>query len=272
MTDRPTFEQVETEYASGHLNGADYGSRVRVLMRSPDAICYVSLGVHISKRGNHSYHGVRTVAEAAKRDLLSDPKTREKFILHFGEGADEAAIRAATTRGKGTMLVNGGGDPLPLPAHVARQVRSERYEGVTATRTDLIIPQQRCIQCEKPLRPHLTTHHLAKIPKDADHPRTVEDCQRLSNFPVYEVHGFDSGKPEAWWPYVSWFYTWDGESYIDRDFCSDRCAATYGRRAAAELPHLAPGGEAPARPRHQHESVQHYESEPPRFTESGLRY
>jgi hypothetical protein len=32
--------------------------------------------------------------------------------------------------------------------------------------------------------------------------------------------------------------TWDGESYVDPYFCTERCAATFGRMAAREHPTL----------------------------------
>lgn len=257
----PTFEQVATEYAYGSLNGVDYGSRVRVLMRSPTTIMYVAYGVHISRRGSHEYHSQITIAESTKRADLSLPKARDLIVKHFGEGADEAAIMAATTRGKGTILVNGGGEQLPLPRAEQVKLYRARYDAVTPTRT-LIVPQKRCIQCEQPLRPRTITHHFGPSPEKENHPRTAEDCQRLTNHAVFSVSGYDSNKPEEWWPFISWFRTWDGETYDQIDFCSDRCAAIYGRRAAAELTRLPPGGRPPERERLPHESVQHYEEKP----------
>lgn len=268
--DAPRFRQVKTEYASGNLNGADYGSQVRILMRSETMLVYVASGVHISPRGERvGFHHVKPVASAAKAEMLSKPQARETLVKAFGEGADEQALIALKTRGKGTILVDGGGPAMPLPHAIQAKISSARYTTVSPT-TTVVTPDKLCLQCEAPLQPHTVRHHLATVPT-ADHPRTVEDCQRLTNMPVYSVLGYGSNSPEEWWPIISSFTTWDGESYVDIDFCSDRCAAVYGRRAAAELPHLPPGRPTTIRPRHSFESVKHYEEEV-RVTKSGLRY
>lgn len=268
----PNFKQVPTEYAYGTYAGADYGSRIRVLMRSDKAVMFVGYGVNLHPRDAHSYTSTRKIANAAKRTELSTPEVRAKIIAAFGEGADEAAILAATTRGQGTVLVDGGGDRLPLPHAVQSKLTAERYAAATPTFNGEVPPKKKCRQCEDDLRPVTIRHWLSNGPKPSDdQPTTVEQCQRLSNFPVVAVHGCGSNYPEEWWPYVEWFETWDGESYHDPNFCSDRCAAVYGRRALAELPPLEPGGSAPTIERPRFDDVRHCEPRETIISESGLR-
>jgi hypothetical protein len=255
----PIFDQVATEYADGTQSGADFGSRVRVIMRSDTHVMFVGLGVNLAPR-NTGYHALKKIAGKASRELLSRPETRAQIVEAFGPGADEAAILAATTRGKGTVLVNGGGESLMLPATEHREIVGNHYESISPTTGDLISPDRRCVQCGTPLRPNTIHHNLDSDPTiDPNHPRTLEDCQRLTNYPIFRVHGYEQRQPENWWPYVSWFEAWDGESYIDDTFCNDKCAARYGRRAAAELARLEAGGEPPAPARHPHEHVKHYD-------------
>lgn len=249
----PDFEQISTEYINGSVGYADYGSRVRVLMRSETHIMFVGYGLNIYQRGGRSSHSTQKIAPDSKKDSISLPAVREKIISVFGEGADEMAIKAISTRGKGTILVGGGGEtPLP-PAHIHRQQVTAVYETISPT-TGYTVERRGCLQCGNPLKPHTTHHHL-DFPKEGS-PKTVEDCQKLSNLPVIAVRGFEMGKPKEWWPYISWFETWDGESYENDPFCSNSCAAEYGFRAAAELAHLPTGGKA-VRIKHSYETVNH---------------
>jgi hypothetical protein len=241
--------------------GTDFGSRIRILMRSPDHVLFVGYGLKIVPRKGSGYHDLNTIAQRASTKSLSTPDVRKILIEAFGEGAPEAAIKAVCKRGMGTILVDGGGQQLPLPHAVAAVIYRTRYESVSPTLDDLIPIAGKCRQCGGDLKPYLTNHSLSNSPCGDDHPKTVEDCQRLSNYPVMSIRGYESTKPEEWWPYVSWFHTWDGESYIDDTFCQSRCAEIYGRRAADELPPLAVGGAAPTRKRHSHESFKHYEEE-----------
>jgi hypothetical protein len=266
-----SFEQVSTEYAYGKYAGTDYGSKIRVLMRSPKAVLFTGYGVNLVHRGQSGYDNTRKIAEAAKRADLSVAEVRAKIVAAFGEGADDAAILAATTRGRGTILVDGGGDKLPLPRVEASKIYYERYNAVTPTADKLIPVPKKCRQCGSDLKPWTINNHLARIPV-GDHPRTIEDCQRLTNYPVFSVHGMDANSDEDRWPFIQWFTTWDGETYHDDTFCNNHCASIYGRRAAAELPALEVGGTPPIIPRKSHESVQHYESPPTHFTKSGLKY
>ncbi len=264
------YEVIKTEYSDGSFKGVNYGSKIRVVMRSPIAILFVGYGLRMIKRDYFGAHNTVILSSESKRVHLERPDIRAKIVEMFGEGADEAALAAYKTRGMGTVLFDGGGDPLSLVPSVARKQTQALYEDISPTR-DQDIEMKRCVQCGEKLTPKTVHHHMSNQPSGDDHPRTVEDCQRLSNQPVTSVHGYPINRPEEWWPYISWFETWDGESYRDDTFCSDRCAAIYGRRAAAELPALEVGGEAPEKKPMPYERVSHYEEEV-RFTASGIRY
>jgi hypothetical protein len=257
----PTFEQIPTEYASTGFTGADYGSRVRILMRSESHVVFVALGVRIIPRGKRpGYHDTIEVCRVAKRGQLSEARSRERIVKYFGEGADEAAILAATTRGQGTILVDGGGPALPLPHAIARALSAADYESLTPYRDNLIPVDRHCLQCEKPLRPALDQHNFSSMPVEGQ-PRTLEEVQRLSNYPVMGLRGYASNHSREWWPIIQSFTTWDGESYEQDTFCSDSCAATYGRRAAQSLPHLPANGEPTRMARHKTNWTSHYDVE-----------
>ena len=255
MTD---FKIIKTEYAHGSLNGVDYGSQVRVLMRSAIAILYVAYGLNGTKRNSYHWNNI-AIAPDAKRATLERPDIRAKIVALFGEGADEAALATTKTRGMATALFDGGGDPLPLPNHVQRANGQARYASATATRRAYPVGKT-CLQCGEPLKIDTVRHFLGYELKE-NHPRTIEDCQRLTNELVVAVHGYDIRQDKDRWPLVERFETWDGESYDYDTFCSDQCAATYGRRAAAELPTLPVGGTCadPRHLRHRRAHVDHYE-------------
>jgi len=268
--DVPFFSFVATEYAFGKYMGADYGSRIRVLMRSPTHVIYVAYGVNLVHRASSSQGGVKALAQKATIANLDRVEVRQKIVAAFGEGADDAAIQAVRKRGLGTVLVDGGGVPLPLPMVQQREQFEHDYAALTATRKGLIPIAGKCRQCGSDLTPELNYHHLKPVPDDPGHPKTVEDCQRLTNHPIMSVHGYSGSSDREWWPFIDWFSTWDGESYRDPFFCTDACAAKYGRRAVVELPLLSQGGEPPARKRFEREYISHYE-QPVIITESGLR-
>jgi hypothetical protein len=257
MTDA---EVVPTEYTHGVIGGADYGSRARVLLRSPDAVIFVAQGVHMTKRQNANYTSTKHLCEKANAETLSDPNVRARIVEFFGEGADEAALLTTQKRGFGTVLFNGGGKRLGLPHKDFREQKLAEYAAITPTQELSPAEAKTCLQCSKPLRLHTIHHHFASPNSAEKPPTTLAELQRLTNYPIVGVHGFDSNKPREWWPYIDWFETWDGESYLDDTFCSDRCAAIYGRRAAAELAKLNPGGEPPRQVSHGHESIHHYDT------------
>lgn len=103
-----------------------------------------------------------------------------------------------------------------------------------------------CRWCARPIRKDVRTHfprrHGAKEAPRVLNPQrahdvvcyTREDCQRQVNESVisvvYSKHGEDGPR------YVASFNTWDGESYVDQFFCTNRCAQALGY-AAARDPH-----------------------------------
>lgn len=234
----PTFEQITTEYADGSsVNGVDYGSKIRVVMRSPEYIAFVGYGINLISRSNR--YNTDKIAPDSKKDTVSLERVRKKFIEAFGEGADEWAIKAISTKGRGTILVNGGGEAMLLPRAIRAQINQAHYDSVDPS-SEVEIPEQKtCVQCGGKLPLKVENHSLGYSPKP-DHPKTLEECQRLTNKRVVRVMGYSGNYPREWWPYVSFYFTWDGESYIKEDFCSDRCAATYGRRALKAYPALEP--------------------------------
>lgn len=261
------FEQVKTEYAYGALNGVDYGSKIRVVMRSPTAIAFVGYGLRIVTRNDN--HRTITAARDSKRDTVSQPEVRAMIVQYFGADADEWLVRAISTRGMGTILVDGGGDALMLPRAEASRLHEAEYLSRTPTRDIPVENVKACIQCGSNLPFAVTSHHMGNSPRD-NHPQTVEDCQKLTNHQVVSIHGYGREKPEEWWKFISYFYTWDGESYERDTFCGDKCAAVYGRRAAAEYPILPVGGEPPIWKRPKSGYVDHSEREVI-ITEDGIR-
>lgn len=184
----------------------------------------------------------------------------EKIERYFGEGSGNVAWSAIRRKGFGTVLVDGGGQVVALPHAEQVKIARGRFEDATCT-TRVPVLVKKCKQCGSDLKPHTTKHHMSDRPAAENHPKTVDDCQRLSNEPVIAIHGYASNSRSDWWPFVSWFETWDGESYDDPDFCRDYCAAEYGRRAVQQLPLLDADGSKAIRYRKSHESVDHYERE-----------
>jgi hypothetical protein len=248
-------EVVPTEYTRGSIGGVDYGSKARVVLRSPNGFIFVALGVHYIPRNSHSYHDIKTVCEKANADNFSDPKVRARIVEWFGEGADEAVLKTTEKRGHATVLWQGGGKKLPLPHHEANKLHSAAYAEASPTRDILPENVECCLQCGKPLALKTIKHSLGWDSRAT----TVEELQRLTNLPIVRVRGFESNRPDLW-QYIESFETWDGESYSQETFCSDRCAAIYGRRAAAELAKLPTGGEPPApKPWVPDERIAHYD-------------
>ncbi len=254
----PKFEIVKTEYTDGSFKGVDYGAKIRIVMRSASMVVISSGGLRLIPRKEHSSY-VSPFSKDSRRASLELPKTRQAFVDAFGEGADEAVIESLNTRGMGTVLVDGGGDPFSLPRVEARAINHARFEAITPS-FDTVSPNQKlCIQCEKPLPRSITRHWLSRGVPKPDQAKTIEECQRLSNEPVVKVQGYPINSPEEWWPLIEYFETWDGESHDRIHFCGTPCAAAYGMRAAAELPLLPPNGEIPKHQYKAPETVYHYE-------------
>ena len=238
-----SFEIIKTEYTQGLIGNSDYGSRVRVVMRSPTHFLFSGYGLHYRIRSS-KFFDRGTIARDAKRKTLECPEVSDRIDKLFGDGATNALIQSTMKRGYGTVLVNGGGDALPLPRNDARKLHDTQYGEITPYYDVMAeLSKEHCLQCGKPLRIQTAHHHVPWLVDQNKAIRTLEQCQRLSNHPVVAMHGVSSNRSPEYWPNVEWFETWDGESYQQEIFCSDKCAATYGFRAAAELPHLLVGGE-----------------------------
>lgn len=253
------FELVDKEDGPGHVAGSLYGRSVRVIMRSPSHILFTGVGATIWDRKEHGgWHSLRKV--------FSERPTKAKFAAAkemieeaFGEGALDHVL-AAWSKNK-TALVDGGGEPMPLPQYVQRARHQTRFAAESvSSRVDLhgVVPA--CKQCGADLQPRTDSHFMGHKIKP-DHPRSLEDCQKLTNRQVIAATSFDGRYPEKW-GYINWFQTWDGETLIDPDFCDNKCAALYGRRAAQQLPLLEPGAEPQTRPHEPPGIHHHYEEEP----------
>jgi hypothetical protein len=222
---------------------------------------FVALGVQLwNPRSSNNYSSTKQVVDKASIETLSTEKARQTIVAAFGEGSDEQAILAWRTRGKGTVLVNGGGDALPLPHAVRVRSHQAAYEKESiSAEVDLTGLIATCKQCGANLVPHVTQHRLGGTIKE-NHPRSIEDCQKLTNQRVVRVSSFDSRYPSKW-GFVERFATWDGEALHDPLFCNTRCAVNYGRRAAIELSPLPADGSIVPIKRPVHESVDHYDYE-----------
>ncbi len=251
------FEFVERENARGVIAGSDFGSSVRVVMRSPSSVLITGVGAQIWNRKNTgSMHDFKK--------LFWDRATKEKFAAcretideFFGAGATDALLQSW---GKArTVLVDGGGERLNRPINEAREEAYADYATWTITQRFPLTNIPCCKQCEKELHPRTIVHHMGHklLP---DHPRTVEECQRLTNYPVVAVFDYGINRRNMA-GYVERFETWDGVSVFDPHFCSDRCAAIYGRRAAEVIEPPLPPNVVPEKTRWTHESHQHYPDE-----------
>lgn len=96
----------------------------------------------------------------------------------------------------------------------------------------------RCIVCDKPIAKRYTIIWFQRsreaIPNGTwinqtlyldDPPKTKEDAQRWSNYPLDRIIGHHNG-------YISGAQFWDGESYMDRFFDKDKCAVRQGYASA----------------------------------------
>lgn len=260
----PTFELVAKEDAHGVIAGSNYGSQVRIMARSPTHVIFNGLGSNFWNRDeNASWHGLKHLF-SGRPTIAQFEAVADKLNEILGEGAAPWVVRA--WREKKTLWVDGGGAALPLPNIVRARRTYARYVDATADfRVDLTGRVPTCLQCGENLQPR-TNHHRLGYDLKPDHPRSIEDCQRLTNQAVIAIHSYGINREERW-GFVEWFETWDGESLHDPYFChGSNCAAKYGRRAAEAAVKLEPGVEPTPIPHVIREDVQHYEL-PERYLE-----
>jgi hypothetical protein len=225
------FEHTKTERAEAKYAGIDFKSDIRIVMRSPEAVLFVGYGMQLHYPRQHMTSvAVKQLASAANAVTLNVEATRAAIIKAFGEGSVEEAIKAVKNKGKGTVLVNGGGDPLPLPARVRRDRQRREWEAITPT-TSVLGELERCLCCNTPLSPKAEWHSLARHERIS----TIEECQRRTNAQVVGLRGYDAVHDRELWPYAEYYLTWDGETYKDPHFCNSICAAKWGREQAAML-------------------------------------
>lgn len=258
------FELVDKEEAHGLIAGSLYGAAVRVIARSPTHVLFSALGIQLWNRSEHGgWHNLQTLTRKRPSRAAYDA-IRPRIDEVFGEGATDRIIE--NNRKSKTLLVEGGGTAMPLPrVQHAAKVQVAHREVSPDWRADLTGRVLCCKQCGEQLRPS-TDHHRLGYKLIPNHPQSREDCQRLTNQEVIAVHGFDT-RYEDRWAYVEWFETWDGQSYFDVDFCNDKCAANYGRRAARDRDLLEPGGEVPRTEYRPREDTNHAEPEEPMYAE-----
>lgn len=254
------IEFVDKEDAAGLIAGSDFGSSVRIMARSPTHVLFNGLGLRVWNRKNGgSFTDINQVFSERPTKAKFEA-SQDKIDRIFGEGAGAAVVRA--WKDSKTVLFDGGGEKLGIPR---QQLREQHQAALAAVSINQTIPLEgripTCKQCGKNLQPKFTIHQMGDVIKP-DHPRSLEDCQRMSNFQVVEVHDYREAEgPRV--GYVKEFATWDGESVFDPHFCGDSCAALYGRRAAAEYPALDPNIKPP-RVAWSHDFIKHFENPPAR--------
>ncbi|UTC29748.1 hypothetical protein BAJUN_01180 [Bajunvirus bajun] len=268
MTER--FEQVATEFAHGQVVNADYGSQVRVLLRSPDAVLFTGVGLNLwSPRKDYSGALKSLTFARVTKAVLANEKIVAAIDAAFGDGAAAWAMKAWTSKGVGTILIDGGGAALPLPRPVQSKLIQARHAAVTPDwRADLTGQIKTCLQCGENLSPVVSWHRFG-YDENPIRPKTLADCQRLTNHQVVSIHGYDTRYPDREHE-IEAFTTWDGETLHDPYFChGGRCAAAYGRRfaqavVAGAVPALPADGSAV--PEHDiagvRSDVDHYEKKP----------
>jgi hypothetical protein len=252
----PLFELVEKEDAHGSIAGSDYGSRARIIARSPTHVVFNALGCQVWDRNESGgWHSLKNIFRG--RPTIAEYEAHAaRFDEIFGEGSAAWVLRA--WREKKTLLVDGGGKEMPLPREIFRRRLYARYNDATADfKVDLTGRVKTCLQCGENLRPK-TNHHRMGYEIQDNHPRSIEDCQRMTNQTVIAIHSYGINREERW-GLVEWFETWDGESLHDPYFCDSKCAAKFGRRAAEANVLLEPGIEPVEVPYVPRDDVQHYE-------------
>lgn len=271
----PRFKQVATELTHPSLAGTLFPADLRILMRSPTHVMFVGLGLRLYDRKLGSYYSsnaISTITDKTTIAGMSEPAVTAKIESIFGEGSAEAAVAAKRTRGMGTVLVDGGGDKMPeTRAAMRTRYHAERQFATVNSNyeADLTGQVKTCRQCGGPLTAHTQSHRFSVYIEDG-HPKTLEDCQRRTNLLVVSTHAFTNTLDNA--QYIERFSTWDGESYVDPDFCKKDCIIAYGRRAVQELPPLPVGVEPTPIPRNDWSQTNHYDvAEEQRRSDEGIK-
>lgn len=264
MTDTPHIQLVDKELAAGLISGSDYGSQVRLLVRSPTRLLFLGVGCTVFRRDQSAggWHAlIKVFSERCTKDKLA--AGREIIDREIEPGITDHVLEAWRL-GK-TVLIDGGGEKMRIPRKLASELAHADYASWTINaQVPLTGRIPTCLQCGKDLQPRFVVHQMGKtiLP---DHPRGLEDCQKLTNRQVVAIHDYGINRPDLK-GYVEWFDTWDGESVFDPHFCGNTCAAKFGRRAAAEGLKLEPNVE-PEQVVWTHEGVSHAAPEEPRFIE-----
>lgn len=95
-----------------------------------------------------------------------------------------------------------------------------------------------CRCCAKPIKKRTRSHtfghakaeRLSWCTQHTERPTTREEVQRLTNHQVVSIRKHNG--------FVYSASTWDGESYMDRFFCTDTCGRAFGAMAAEHFPDL----------------------------------
>lgn len=97
------------------------------------------------------------------------------------------------------------------------------------------LPTRRPARSEKQLYCRACGQAIAKRTEaiiwghQASAPPTREEAVKGINTRIMSVRHHHNGA-------VYGVYTWDGESYQDRDFCTDRCAVSWAKLNVADVP------------------------------------
>lgn len=254
------FELVDKEDARGVIAGVDYGSIARIMARSPKFVLFNARGCHLLTRGTANASHWRDAARlfGDRPTIAQYEAIKPKVDEAFGEGVGDAVVQA--WRSRKTVLVDGGGERMPHPnIHIRRRMEARYAAESCTTHVDLTGRIPICRQCGENLQPR-TDHHQMGYAIQDEHPRSIEECQKLTNREVIAVRSYDMRYPDKF-GHVEWFETWDGVSLRDPYFCDDKCAAKFGRRAAEAEVALEPGVEPTVIPYVPRDDVQHYTRE-----------
>lgn len=267
---------VDKEIVSASQEGSIYSGEGTVVARSEThwLVWFKGGTVYLNRMSGSAYSAGQLVLRGRDRGWHDNKKLvdggslkkvkwdtiREDIDAKFGEGATTKIAEAAAA-GK-SVLFGGGGKPLPLSHARVLANRSQRYEEHKPDQVvDLGPSECRCRQCGAEIARKFESHYLGYGTPEPGHPRTLEDCQRLTNYPVVRVRGYGENYTDRD-GYIQSYDTWDGESYMDPDFCNNTCAGRYARRAVAVLPRdalpvIPPEPEEPREPRAKFKPIEY---------------